>query len=77
MKVINYEGLPAEIKKWLELVINNQEGVIIKKKNQKDLLLISAETYNALSETYYLLSGRNREILLNSIDEIKTGESKK
>jgi len=50
------------------------EELIIKRKNQKDLVLISLEEYNALVETNYLLSGKNRKVLLDSIASVTEGE---
>ena len=54
-------------------VVDDVEEVIIKRKNQKDLVLISLEEYNSLVETNYLLSGKNRDKLLASIREAKDG----
>jgi antitoxin YefM len=76
MKVINYTDLPLNLKKWLDSVIDDVEEVIIKRKNQKDIVLISLEEYNALLETNYLLAGKNREVLLRSIKEAKAGKIK-
>ena len=73
MKVINYTDLRSNLKYWLNSVIDDVEEIIIKRKNQKDLVLISLEEYNSLVETNYLLSGKNREVLLESIAEVKEG----
>ena len=73
MKVINYTELRLNLKHWLNSVIDDVEEVIIKRKDQKDLVLISLEEYNALVETKYLLSGKNRDVLLQSIAEVKKG----
>lgn len=73
MKVVNYTELRLNLKHWLDSVIDDVEEVIIKRKNQKDLVLISLEEYNSLVETNYLLSGKNRDILLESIAEVKKG----
>lgn len=73
MKVVNYTELRLNLKYWLNSVIDDVEEVIIKRKDQKDLVLISLEEYNALVETNYLLSGKNREVLLESIEEVNKG----
>ena len=73
MKVINYTELRLNLKHWLNSVIDDVEEVIIKRKDQKDLVLISLEEYNSLVETNYLLSGNNRDVLLESIAEVKNG----
>ncbi|MCK5279326.1 MAG: type II toxin-antitoxin system Phd/YefM family antitoxin, partial [Cyclobacteriaceae bacterium] len=63
------------LKKWLDLVVDDVEELIIKRKNNKDLVLISLEEYNSLKETSYLLSGKNRDILMKSLEESKKGKS--
>lgn len=73
MKVVNYTELRLNLKHWLNSVIDDVEEVIIKRKDQKDLVLISLEEYNSLVETNYLLTGKNREVLLESIGEVQNG----
>ena len=75
MKVVNYTDLRLSLKKWLDLVVDDVEELIIKRKNNKDLVLISLEEYNSLKETSYLLSGKNRDVLIKSIEESKKGKS--
>ncbi|MDA9110655.1 type II toxin-antitoxin system Phd/YefM family antitoxin [Bacteroidia bacterium] len=64
MNVVNYTDLR---------VINDVEELIIKRKNNKDLVLISLDEYNSLKETNYLLSGKNRDILIQSIQQAEEG----
>jgi antitoxin YefM len=75
MKVVNYTDLRVNLKKWLDLVVNDVEELIIKRKNNKDLVVISLEEYNSLKETSYLLSGKNRDVLIKSINELKSGNT--
>ncbi len=75
MRVVNYTDLRVNLKKWMDLVINDVEELIIKRKNNKDLVLIPLEEYNSLKETSYLLSGKNRDVLMQSIKESKTEKS--
>ena len=75
MKAVNYTDLRLNLKKWLDLVVDDAEELIIKRKDNKDLVLISLEEYNSLKETSYLLSGRNRDILIKSLGEAKSGKS--
>lgn len=74
MKVVNYTDLRVNLKKWFDLVVDDLEEVIIKRKDNRDLVLISLEEYNALKETSYLLSGKNREVLIKSLEEAKAGK---
>lgn len=74
MKVVNYTDLRVNLKKWFDLVVDDLEEVIIKRKDNRDLVLISLDEYNALKETSYLLSGKNREVLMKSLEEAKVGK---
>lgn len=73
MKIVNYTELRLNLKHWLNSVIDDVEEVVIKRKDQKDLVLISLEEYKSLVETNYLLSGKNRDVLLESIKEVNKG----
>ncbi len=75
MRVVNYTDLRVNLKKWMDLVINDVEELIIKRKDNKDLVLIPLDEYNSLKETSYLLSGKNRDVLMQSIKESKRGKS--
>ena len=76
MKVVNYTDLRLNLKKWLDLVVDDVEELIITRKNRKDLVLISLKEYNSLKETQYLLSGKNRDHILKSLSEAKAGKAK-
>ncbi|MEY4011908.1 MAG: hypothetical protein RIT22_1032 [Bacteroidota bacterium] len=75
MKVINYTDLRLNLKKWMDSVTDDMEEIIVKRKDNKDLVLISLEEYNALNETNYLLSGKNRDILLQSVKDVQENKS--
>ena len=75
MKVINYTDLRLNLKKWMDSVTDDMEEIIVKRKDNKDLVLISLEEYNALNETNYLLSRKNRDILLQSVKDIQENKS--
>ena len=75
MKVVNYTDLRLNLKKWLDLVVNDVEELIIKRKDNQDLVLIPLKEYNSLKETSYLLSGKNRDVLLKSLKESKAGKT--
>lgn len=74
METVNYSDFRANLKHWFDKVINDVSDVIIKRKSGKDLVLISLDEYNSLKETTYLLSGKNRDVLLNSINELESGK---
>ena len=71
MEIVNYTDFRTNLKHWFDKVINDVSDIVIKRKNGKDLVLISLDEYNSLKETTYLLTGKNRDILLNSIKELE------
>ncbi len=74
METVNYTDFRSNLKYWFDKVVNDVSDVIIKRKSGKDLVLISLDEYNSLKETTYLLSGKNRDVLLNSINELEAGK---
>mgnify|MGYP006436963609 CR=1 FL=1 len=73
MEIVNYTKFRAHLKHWLDKATNDVSEIIIKRKDDQDLVLVSKNEYNALKETPYLLSGDNRNVLLNSINELESG----
>lgn len=73
METVNYTDFRSNLKHWFDKVVNDVSDVVIKRKSGKDLVLISLDEYNSLKETTYLLTGKNRDILLNSIKELEAG----
>lgn len=75
METVNYTNFRSNLKHWFDKVIDDISEVIIKRKDGKDLVLISLDEYNSLKETTYLLTGKNRDVLLNSIKELESGNT--
>ena len=74
METVNYTDFRSNLKHWFDKVVNDVSDIIIKRKNGKDLVLISLNEYNSLKETSYLLTGKNRDVLLKSIKELEAGD---
>lgn len=73
METVNYTDFRANLKHWFDKVVNDVSDIVIKRKKGKDLVLISLDEYNSLKETTYLLTGKNRDVLLSSIKELEEG----
>lgn len=73
METVNYTNFRSNLKHWFDKVVDDVSDIIIKRKNGKDLVLISLDEYNSLKETSYLLTGKNRDVLLNAIKELESG----
>lgn len=74
METVNYSEFRANLKYWVDKVVNDVSDNIIKRKNGNDLVLMSLKEYNSLKETTYLLTGKNSDVLLNSIKELEAGK---
>jgi len=62
----------------MDKVYFDHDPLIITRKNNENLILLSINEYNSLLETNYLLSNEaNAEHLKKSIEQHKSGKSKK
>ena len=77
MDAITYTDLKQNLKTYIDKVVQNNEPLIIARKNNENVVLISANEYNSLLETNYLLSSEaNAEHLRKSIAQHKAGKVK-
>lgn len=74
MEIVNYTDLRSNLKHWLNKVVDDVTALVVKRKGSKDLVLISLDEYNSLKETTYLLTGYNREVLMESIKQLEGNE---
>ena len=74
MKAITYTDARANLARTIDAVCENHEPVIITKKNERAVVMISLEDYEALQETAYLMrSPANARRLMESVDELEAG----
>ena len=74
MDSITYTRARANLAQTIDSVCDNHEAVIITKKNNRSVVMLSLEDYQALEETSYLLrSPKNAMRLLDSINELEAG----
>ncbi|HBH35905.1 MAG TPA: type II toxin-antitoxin system prevent-host-death family antitoxin [Gammaproteobacteria bacterium] len=74
MDAITYTRARANLAQTIDSVCDNHEAVIITKKNDRSVVMLSLEDYQALEETSYLLrSPSNARRLLDSINELDAG----
>lgn len=74
METVNYTEFRSNLKHWFDRVVDDVSNIVIKRKGGKDLVLVSLDEYNSLKETTYLLTGKNRDVLLASIKELEAGK---
>jgi len=76
MNAVNYSELRTNLKSYMDIVYDNHEPLIITRKNDENLVMISIEDYNSMIETDYLLSSeKNAEHLIHSMDAARNGRS--
>jgi len=77
MNAITYTDLRQNLKTYMDKVIQDNDPLIITRKNKENVVLISVDEYNSLLETNYLLSNEaNAEHLKKSIAQHKSGKTK-
>ncbi|HMY90844.1 MAG: type II toxin-antitoxin system prevent-host-death family antitoxin [Nitrosomonas sp.] len=75
MDAISYTTARANLAKTMERVCNDHSPVIITRKREASVVMISLEDYQAMEETVYLLrSPANARRLLESIAELEAGK---
>jgi antitoxin YefM len=77
MDAISYTSARANLASTMEKVCNDHAPVIITRKSESPVVMMSLEDYEAMEETTYLLrSPANARQLLESIAELETGGGK-
>lgn len=76
MDAVSYSDLRQNLKSYMDRVFNDHDPLIITRKNNENLVLISISEYNSLMETNYLLSNEaNAEHLMKSIAQYESGKA--
>jgi antitoxin YefM len=77
MNAVTYTNLRQNLKTWMDKVCSDHEALIITRKNNENVVLVSADDYNSLIETHYLLSNEaNARHLQRSINQRKSGKAR-
>jgi antitoxin YefM len=72
MDAISYTAARQNLSKTMDRVCSDHEPIIITRKNEPSVVMISLEDFNALEETAYLLrSPKNAKRLLESIAQLE------
>ncbi|MEX2443588.1 MAG: type II toxin-antitoxin system prevent-host-death family antitoxin [Alkalispirochaeta sp.] len=70
MNTVNYADLRRNLKTYLGRVYDDHETIIIARKDNRNVVMISIEDFNSLVETVYLQSTEaNATHLAESIDQ--------
>ncbi|MEY4718420.1 MAG: hypothetical protein RL563_1038 [Pseudomonadota bacterium] len=75
MDALSYTVVRANLSKTMQKVCTDHAPVIITRKNEAAVVMMSLEDYQAMEETTYLLrSPANARHLLDSIAELEAGK---
>ena len=74
MLAVNYTNLRDNMKAYMDKVTDDFETMIVTRKDNKNVVIISEETYNNLMENAYLLGNKaNFEWLMESKLQLEKG----
>lgn len=74
MNAVNYTELRTNLKSYMDTVYEDHEPLIITRKNNENMVMISIEDYNSMIETDYLLSSeKNAKHLIRSLKDARKG----
>ena len=75
MNAISYSAARANLAQLMDEVHDDHAPIIVTRKNNKSVVMLSLEDYEALEETAYLLrSPKNAQRLLQSIAQLEEGK---
>lgn len=75
MDAISYSSARANLAKTMDRVCEDHSALIITRKGESSVVMLSLEDYQALEETAYLLrSPANARRLLRAVDELAAGK---
>jgi len=75
MRAITYTNARNNLAATMKKVCDDHAPIIVTRKNNEAVILMSLEDYEALTETAYLMqSPKNAKRLIESIEELNTGK---
>lgn len=75
MRALTYTTVRQNLAKTIDRVIDDHEPIIVTKKNDRAVVMIALEDYEAMEETAYLLrSPANADRLIRSISQLESGK---
>ena len=77
MLAVNYTNFRENMKDYMDKATNDYETMIVTRKNNKNVVMISEETYNNLTENVYVMGNKsNYDWLMESKEQLESGKFK-
>ena len=75
MLAVNYTTLRDNMKTYMDRVTDDYETMIVTRKNNKNIVMLSEETYNNLMENIYVMGNKaNYDWLMESKAQLERGQ---
>ncbi len=76
MLAVNYTQFRNEMKSHMDLVTDDYETVIVTRKENKNVVIISEEAYNNLLENIHVMGNKaNYDWLMESKKQLESGQT--
>jgi len=77
MDAVSYSDLRQNLKSYMDKVYMDHDPLIITRKNNENVILLSVDEYSSLVETSYLIGNEaNAEHLRKSMQQYEKGKAK-
>lgn len=74
MLAVNYTNLRDNMKSYMDKVTNDYETMIVTRKDNKNVVMLSEESYNNLMENIYVMGNKaNYDWLTESKAQLESG----
>ena len=74
MLAVNYTNLRDNMKAYMDKVTNDYETMIVTRKDNRNVVMLSEESYNNLMENAYIMGNKaNYDWLMESKEQLEKG----
>ena len=74
MLAVNYSNLRENMKSYLDKVTDDYETLVVTRKDNKNVVMMSEESYNNLIENIYVMGNKhNYDWLMQSKNQLENG----
>ena len=78
MLAVNYSTLRNNLKEYCDYATEDMETVVVTRKNEKNIVMLSLEAYNNIMENLFVAGNRdNCQHILKGVRELEAGHSRR